>query len=160
MKTFLPVIIAFMGFALFVIVSDFTRAMQIGDMGEGNIHAFMACFYYCWPLYFVVAILTQWIIIKPVWNAIVLHSALGALTTFIIVAVVCALAAGGVAYFIWDENAGYDNLTWLATIMLFIQLAYWGVNFFIMFLVTGKTVTLKHAMKKKSPTQPSPEGRT
>jgi hypothetical protein len=41
---------------------------------------------------------------------------------------------------IWDEQSGYDNFLGLATIMFLIQLAYWAVNFFIMFLVTGKAV--------------------
>jgi hypothetical protein len=149
MKTFLPPLIAFMAFSVFVITSAYAHAMQIGDMGEGNVHAFMACFYYCWPLYFICAILTQWIFIVPVWDAFVLRSALGALVTFIVVAVVCALAAGGVAYALWDEPAGFDNFLGLATIMFFIQIAYWAVNFFIMFLVTGKVVTLKRKPKEE-----------
>jgi hypothetical protein len=140
MRTLLPPLIAFMGFAVFVIVSAYANAMQLGDMGEGSVHAFMACFYYCWPLYFVCAILTQWIVIVPVWE---LHSANGALVTFILVIIACIAAALGVANIISDDQEGYNNLIDLATIMLFIQLAYWGVNFFIMFLVTGKTVTLR-----------------
>ena len=143
MKVFLPPLVAFIGFAAFVIVSALAHPMQLSDMGEGNVHAFMACFYYCWPLYFTVAILTQWIIIVPVWNAFVLRSASAALITVSVVAAVCTLAAGSVAYAIWDEQSGYDSLIGLTTIMLFIQLAYWAVNFFILFLVTGKTVTLK-----------------
>lgn len=153
MKVFLPPLIAFMGFAAFVIVSALGRTMQLSDMGEGNVHAFMACFYYCWPLYFIVAILTQWIIIVPVWEAFVLRSATAALVTFIMVAIVCAGAAGGVAYAIWDEQSGYGNLTGLTTIMLLIQLAYWAVNFFIMFLVTGKTVTLKKKVVEEAAVQ-------
>jgi hypothetical protein len=149
MRTFLPLLIAFMGFAVFVIVSAYTRAMQVGDMGEGNVHAFMACFYYCWPLYFICAILTQWIIIVPVWEAFVLRSAIGALLTFVIVGIVCTLAAAGVAYFIWDDQSGYDSLIGLTTIMLMIQLAYWAVNFFILYLVTGKAVKLKRETKQE-----------
>jgi hypothetical protein len=143
MRTLLPPLIAFMGFAVFVIVSAYANAMQLGDMGEGSVHAFMACFYYCWPLYFICAILTQWIVIVPVWEAYVLHSANGALVTFVLVAVACIAAALGVANIINNDQEGYNNLIDLATIMLFIQLAYWGVNFFIMFLVTGKTVKLR-----------------
>nr|MBB6234702.1 hypothetical protein [Mucilaginibacter sp. FT3.2] len=145
-----------MAFAVFVIVSAYAYAMQPGDMGEGSVHAFMACFYYCWPLYFLCAILTQWIVIVPLWEAFVLQSANGALVTFGLVGVACIGAALGVASIISDDQSGYNNLIGLATIMLFIQLAYWGVNFFIMFLVTGKTVTLR----MRSPIQPSPEEST
>jgi len=80
----------------------------------------------------------------------VLRSAVGALFTFVIVAIVCTLAAGGVAYFIWDEQSGYDNLIGLTTIMLMIQLAYWAINFFILFLVTGKAVKLKREAKHET----------
>lgn len=149
MRVFLPPLIAFMGFAVFVIVSAYAHAMQLGDMGEGSVHAFMACYYYCWPLYFLCAILTQWIVIVPIWEAFVLRSATGALVTFASVTVACIGAALGAANIISDDQSGYNNLISLATIMLFIQLAYWGVNFFIMFLVTGKAVTLRKAVVKE-----------
>ena len=142
MKVFLPPLIAFMIFAAVVMIGALNLALHIGDMGQGDIHSFIACFYYCWPLYVIAAILTQWIIIVPIWNAYMLRSASSAISTLFIVAVICALFATGTAYIIWDQQLGTGRFINLIIIMLMIQLAYWVVNFSMLFLINDKVINV------------------
>jgi len=139
MKTFLPPFIAFFVFGIFVILNAFVHPMHVGDMGGGNLHAFMACFYYCWPLYALCALLTQWIIMVPIWegrNGD--RPAQGKFLVFIYTCIVCLLFAAAIGYCIWDKRSGRWHLIGLVTDMYFIQVVYWVINIFIMILFDGK----------------------
>ena len=134
----MPPFIAFAVFAIIVIFKSLILAFNIGGMGEGNIRAFMACFYYFGLLYFMVALLTQYLIIVPVWNAVVSKSITAKFITAIIIGLVCAIFSVAIAYIIWDPADGRGKLTGLFTLMTIIQLAYWALNFLVMALIGGK----------------------
>jgi len=135
MRTFLPPFVAFAVFAVMVVLQSFVHPMHLGDMGQGNMHAFKACFYYCWPLYFIVALLTQGLIIVPVWEGSDgKRSALGKFNVFIFTCLVCLIFALGIAYIIWDRSTSHWHLVALAWDMYCIQIAYWAMNFFVLLL--------------------------
>jgi len=113
-------------------------------MGKGNLHAFMACFYYCWPLYFITALLTQYVIVLPIWEAAHSWSMVGKDAAVTATALLCAIFAGGIAYIIWDKQTGIYQLAGMAILMLLIQLTYWVINFFMLGLIVGGKIKLKH----------------
>lgn len=138
MKVFLPPFAAFVVFGILVILKGFITPYNTGDMGGGDLHGFMACFYYMWPLYFIVALLTQFVIIEPVYTAAYHDSMKARFTAFILVGIISAIAAGGVAYLIWDPAAGTTKLIGFTFMMTVIQLMYWTINLFIMLLAGTK----------------------
>jgi len=83
------------------------------------------------PILLVVAILVQYLIILPVW-----HSkrpwAIKIMWVFILIAVCLGLSVL-LSYIIWDIN---DGVTWLfkvTTAVTGMQLAYWLLNFILLF---------------------------
>jgi len=147
MKTFLPPFAGFVVFAVIVLLQSLVFPIHLGDMGQGSLHAFMACFYYCWPLYFITALLTQYVIVLPVWEAAHSWSMVGKDAAVIATALLCALFAGGIAYIIWDKQTGWLHLADMAVLMLLIQLAYWVINFFMLGLIVGGKIKLKSKAK-------------
>jgi hypothetical protein len=135
MKIFFPPFVAFCVFAFLVYTQSFVHPMHLSDMGQGNMHAFKACFYYCWPLYFITALLAQGLIMVPVWEG--KHGArlaMGKFLVFIFTCLVCFISAFVIAYIIWDRSTGRLHLISLIADMYFIQMGYWLVNFFVMLI--------------------------
>ena len=147
MKVFLPPFAGFVVFALIVLLQSIVFPIHLGDMGKGNLHAFMACFYYCWPLYFITALLTQYLIVLPIWVAAHSWSMVGKDAAVTATALLCALFAGGISYIIWDKQTGWLHLANMATLMLLIQLTYWVINFFVLSFITTHKITLKPKAK-------------
>jgi len=143
MKVFLPPFAGFVVFAVIVLLQSIIYPIHLGDMGQGNLHAFMACFYYFWPLYFITALLTQWVIVLPLWEVAHSWSMVGKDATVTAVGLVCAAFAAGVAYIIWDKQTGLYHLASMAILMLLIQLAYWVINFFMLGLIVGGKIKIK-----------------
>jgi len=135
MKTFFPPFVAFVVFAILVDTQSLVHYMHLSDIGQGNMHAFKACFYYCWPLYFITALLTQGLIIVPVWEGKNrTRSAIGKFFIFIFTCLACFIAASAIAYIIWDKSTSRLHLISLMLDMYFIQMGYWFMNFFVMLL--------------------------
>jgi len=149
MKVFFPPLVAFVVFGIIVLLQSMFFPISVGDMSKGNLHAFMACFYYFWPLYFIIALLTQGLIVVPVWKFVESRSAITKDAAVIIVCFIYAAIAVGVAYLIWDKPTGHLHFAWLAVMMLMIQLIYWIVNFFVMLLLEDK-VKVKLRKEKTS----------
>ena len=147
MKVFLPPFAGFVVFALIVLLQSIVFPIHLGDMGKGNLHAFMACFYYCWPLYFITALLTQYLIVLPIWVAAHSWSMVGKDAAVTATALLCALFAGGISSIIWDKQTGWLHLANMATLMLLIQLTYWVINFFVLSFITTHKITLKPKAK-------------
>jgi hypothetical protein len=153
MKVFVPPFVGFVVFGIIVLLQSIFYPTHLGDMGKGNLHAFMACFYYCWPIYFITALLTQGLIAIPVWRYVEDRSMLAKDVAVIIICSVCFLFAAGIAYIIWDKNTGRLHLAWLASIMLMIQFMYWIINSFVMLMLEGKVkvkVKVKMPIKRKA----------
>ncbi|MFI5157361.1 MAG: hypothetical protein ACHQF4_00760 [Sphingobacteriales bacterium] len=147
MKTFLPPFAGFVVFAVIVVMQSIVFPIHLGDMGKGDLHAFMACFYYCWPLYFITALLTQYLFVLPIWEAAHSWSMVRKDATVATAALVCAVFAGGIAYIIWDKQTGIHHLASMAILMLLIQLTYWVINFFVLSFITTHKIMLKHNAK-------------
>jgi len=147
-KIFFPPFVAFVVFGFIVVLNSFFYPMQISDMGKGNLHAFMACFYYCWPLYFITALLTQGVIVTSVWDTVSEWSTWKKDIAVIILCFICFIFAFSIAYVIWDRQTGYLNLVGLTFIMLMVQLAYWIINSFIMILFKSGKIKLPHIPKQ------------
>jgi hypothetical protein len=108
----------------------------------------MACFYYCWPLYFITALLTQGLIVTSVWDTVSEWSTWKKDMAVIVLGFICFIFAFGIAYVIWDRQTGYLNLAGLTFIMLMVQLAYWIINSFIMILFKSGKIKLPHIPKQ------------
>jgi hypothetical protein len=147
MKVFLPPFAGFVVFAVIVLLQSLVFPIHLGDMGQGSLHAFMACFYYCWPLYFITALLTQYVIVLPIWKAAQSWPMVGKDAVVTATALTCTLFAGGIAYIIWDRQTGWLHLADMAILMLLIQLAYWIINFFMLGLIVGGKIKLKSKPK-------------
>ena len=147
MKVFLPPFAGFVVFAVIVLLQSLVFPIHLSDMGKGSLHAFMACFYYCWPLYFITALLTQYVIVLPIWEAAHSWSMVGKDAAITGTALICALFAIGIAYIIWDKQTGWLHLADMAVLMLLIQLAYWVINFFMLGLIVGGKIKLKPKAK-------------
>jgi hypothetical protein len=148
MRVFFPPFVAFVVFGLIVVLHSFIYPMHLSDMGKGNLHAFMACFYYMWPLYFITALLTQWVLTLSIWDSVKHWRIMGKDAIVTLSCVVCGSFAGGIAYIIWDEQTGRLHLAWLAVIMLMVQLAYWIMNIFVLILFDEGKIKLPHKLDK------------
>jgi uncharacterized membrane protein len=147
-KIFFPPFVAFVVFGFIVVLNSFFFPMNISDMGKGDLHAFMACFYYCWPLYFITALLTEGLIVTSVWDTVSEWSTWKKDMAVIVLGFICFIFAFGIAYVIWDRQTGYLNLAGLTFIMLMVQLAYWIINSFIMILFKSGKIKLPHIPKQ------------
>jgi len=150
MRVFFPPFVAFVVFGIIVVLDSFVHTMHLGDMGKGTLHAFMACFYYLWPLYFITALLTQWVVITSLWDIARYWGMLGRDIIVTVCCSACAVFAGSIAYVIWDKTTSELHLVWLAFIMLMIQLAYWIMNIFVMILFDEGKIRLPHLPEKKA----------
>jgi len=150
MRVFFPPFVAFVVFGIIVVLDSFVHTMHLGDMGKGTLHAFMACYYYMWPLYFLTALLTQWVVTLSVWDSVRHWRIMGKDAIVALSCLVCGSFAGGIAYAIWDKQTGRLHLVWLAFIMLMIQLAYWIMNVFVLMLFDEGKIKLPHLPEKKA----------
>ncbi|MEO6149175.1 MAG: hypothetical protein ABIP28_03400 [Mucilaginibacter sp.] len=119
-------------------LGSLSSAYAVEDMSKGDLHGFMAFFYYFGVLYFFVALLTQWIIIVPVWQTITHKSLTAKLITTIIIVFICGIVAAGIASIITDPVNEPGKINGRFMLISTIQLAYWAMDFFILYLVTGK----------------------
>ena len=98
----------------------------------------MAYFRYFMPLLLVVAVLTQLLIVVPVWDRVFLRSKTGKFVSLLMLYLVCLLFAAGISYIIWDKQSGVKHLLQECFFMTAVQLVYWTVNLFILYLLTKK----------------------
>lgn len=107
-------------------------------MGLGNLKSFMAFYRYTLPLLFVIALLTQVLIIVPVWRGMLAKTVADKINIILDLCFICLLFALGIGYAIWDPQAGIHNLVKLVGFMLAVQLAYWLINLVILLLLEEK----------------------
>ncbi len=135
LKTLLP---PFVGFAVYFTVirySSFYFSLRIDEMGEGNLLAFMAYYRYLLPLLFTVSVLTQLLMVIPVWDSVKGKSNAGKIWASVSLVIVCLLFAAGMSYAIWDKSDGVHHLFMLFSFMVAVQLVYWAINLFILRLL-------------------------
>ncbi|AYL96072.1 hypothetical protein HYN43_012580 [Mucilaginibacter celer] len=127
-------------FGLVVYFNMPDHPMRIGEIGNGNLYSLMAYFHLFWGLLLADGILTQYLIIIPLWNKAV-HG--GANSRWIIgacIALVCVLFAGALSYIIWLPEQGYDPLISFWWYMTEIQAVYWLINFAVLYLLDVKKI--------------------
>ncbi|MFS2185365.1 hypothetical protein ACCC92_01755 [Mucilaginibacter sp. Mucisp84] len=141
LKVLLPVLIDFGVFWAVVYFNMPDHPMRIGEIGNGNLYSLMAYFSLFWTLLLADGVLTQYLIIIPLWNW-VKHK--GASARFIAggcIALVCILFAGALSYIIWLPEDGYSPLFSFWWYMTEIQAVYWIVNFVVLYLLDRKRIS-------------------
>lgn len=138
LKVLLPVLIDFGIFWAVVYTNLPNHSMRIGEIGNGNLYSLMAYFYLFWGLLLADGILTQYLIIIPLWNRGINKGLNARLIIFACIAITCILFAGAISYIIWLPQEGYRPLLTFWRYMIEIQGVYWIVNFAIMYLLDKK----------------------
>jgi hypothetical protein len=87
------------------------------------------------PLFYLVAVIIQGLIVIPVWDALKKsqHMALFFFGIFFIV----IISSLGLNYILWERSTGVVNLLRSSLTLIIIQSIYWIFNFFTLY-VTGK----------------------
>jgi hypothetical protein len=138
LKVLLPVLIDFGVFWAVVYINMPNHPMRIGEIGNGNLYSLMAYFSLFWGLLFADGILTQYLIIIPLWNWVKHKGALARFIAGACIALVCILFAGALSYIIWLPEDGYSPLLSFWWYMAEIQGVYWIVNFIVLYLLDRK----------------------
>lgn len=105
-------------------------------MGEGTVKAFMAYYRYTMPLLYVIALLTQLLIVVPVWDAV--RTAAGKIIAWLSLLIICIVFAHGMSYAIWDKQQGTDQLVKTSLFFAVVQLAYWVINLSMLDILSKK----------------------
>ncbi|MDB5138039.1 MAG: hypothetical protein JWP37_4642 [Mucilaginibacter sp.] len=142
-KLFKVLLPPFIGFAVYFVVIRYSSVyftLRIDEMGEGTIESFMAYYRYFLPLLFTVAVLTQLLIVVPVWDRVFSRSRTGKFVSLFILCFICVLFAAGISYVIWDKQSGVRHLIKVSLFMTAVQLVYWAVNLFVVYIFNKKQV--------------------
>jgi hypothetical protein len=135
LKVLLPPLIGFTAFFVAVRYSSQYFSLRFDEMGEGTLRSFMAYYRYFWPLLFVVGLLTQVLIIVPVWYRVKNGSITLKMISFLLLCVICLLFAVSISYIIWERQSGLHHLYVLCLFMTGVQLIYWIMNILVMSLL-------------------------
>ena len=138
LKVLLPPFIGFGAYFLAIRYSSVYFTLRIDELGEGTIQSFMAYFRYFLPLLFTVAVLTQFLIVVPVWDRVFLRSNAGKIISSFILCFICLLFAAGISYCIWDRQSSVYHVIKVCAFMTAVQLVYWTVNLFVLYFLTKK----------------------
>ncbi|MBV8388518.1 MAG: hypothetical protein JO080_01825 [Mucilaginibacter sp.] len=138
LKVLLPPFIGFGAYFLAVRYSSVYFTLRIDKLGEGTIESFMAYFKLFMPLLFVVAVLTQHLIVVPIWDRVFLRSNRGKFISSLILCFICLLFAGFISYCIWDRRSGVGHVIKVCAFMTAVQLVYWTVNLFVLYFLDNK----------------------
>jgi len=129
LKIILPPLVAFAIFAILISYNPLDFSISgLGDIGDGSRSGLIAYFKIFAPLQFIIAILTQHLIILPLWDRILRRHQI-AFTVFTCISIVCLLAASTIGYIIWDRAAGTERLIKIVIFMTGVQIIYWAINF-------------------------------
>jgi hypothetical protein len=85
----------------------------------------------------LIALLTQWLIVIPLWNKI-LAKPKAAITVLVGIFFICLVFAFGIAYIIWDTATRVKHLLDIGFFMTGVQLFYWVINFMLLYLLDWK----------------------
>lgn len=136
-KVILPPIIAFWAFAVFIKYTPLFHYVNTTHIGEDSVYGLISYYKIFAPFQILIALLTQWLIVMPIWDKVLAKPKAGAII-FISIVVVCLILAFGIAYVIWDTPTGTRKLmdNWL--FMTAVQLFYWIINFLLLYLIDWK----------------------
>lgn len=135
LKVLLPVLIDFGIFWAVVAYNTPIHPMKLIEIGNGNLYSLMAYFHLFWALLLAVGILTQYLIIVPLWDNKAVKSLKARIIIGLCIAFVCVAFAGGLSYIIWDQSEGTGPFYSFWWYLSEIQLFYWVFTFVILFLI-------------------------
>jgi len=144
LRIFLPTFILFSIFARITALDNLHRNLP-GGVTEITLSALMFYFSYFAPLLFVILILTQYLIIMPLWRRFT-NSYSTVAQMFIIVLVAVFLPAFFMSYVIWDKALGNISLLRSVATLFSVQIIYWVLNLFILYLI-DRAYTLKQSAR-------------
>ena len=139
LKVLLPPFIGFGAYFLAVRYSSVYFALRIDKLGEGTIESFMTYFKLFMPLLFLVTVLTQHLIVVPIWDRVFLRSNRGKLISSLILCFICMLFAALISYCIWDRRSGVWHVIKVCAFMTAVQLVYWTVNLIVLYFLDNKS---------------------
>ncbi|MGN6178863.1 MAG: hypothetical protein ACTHNW_06765 [Mucilaginibacter sp.] len=135
----LPPFIGIAGYFIAVRYSGVYFQLRTDEMGEGTVQSFMAYYRYFLPLLFVVAVLTQAVIVLPIWNKVLNYQRLTSkLVDLISLVYICLLFAGGISYLITDPQHNLHHFVHVSLFMTFVQLGYWMIDLLLLYLLSPK----------------------
>jgi sterol desaturase/sphingolipid hydroxylase (fatty acid hydroxylase superfamily) len=135
LKVLLPVLIDFGIFGVVVKYNMPDHPMKLIEIGNGDLYSLMAYFHLFWLLLLAVGILTQYLIIVPLWDNKAVKSVKARVIIGVCIAVICIAFAGAISYIIWDPTEGQEPLLSFWWYLSEIQLVYWVVTFIILYLM-------------------------
>lgn len=139
-KVILPPLIAFWAFAIFLKFSPvFHHVNGSDEMGTDSVYGLISFYKVFAPGQILIALLTQWLIVMPLWDRIVAKPK-SAIIIFPSIVIICLAFAFGIAYVIWDTATGIKHLVQICLFMTGVQLFYWIINFLVLFLIDWKVL--------------------
>ena len=135
LKTFFAPFIGFLVFSVAINRNFFNIVSKLKEIGLGEITSLTVFYRYTLPLMYLVAVLTQLLIINPVWRMLRRKTAADRVNLIVDLFFICLTFSLGIAYVIWDRATGTDHLIGLTEFFLSVQVVYWIVNLLIMYLV-------------------------
>lgn len=133
LKIILPPLTAF--FIFWILIKFRPLAKHIGglpDIGNETLYGLMDYFKLFTPLLFITALLTQLLIIVPLWRKI-LSRAHRLMNIMIFVCAVTTILSAIVSYLIWDRATGTGHLFVIFLFMAAVQAFYWFVDFGVLY---------------------------
>jgi len=135
LKVLLPPFAGFLVYFFMVRYSSHYFELRIDEMGAGNLLSFMAFYRYLLPLLFTVAVLTQLLLVIPIWRNVVTKSTATKVLEALSLVFICLVFAAGISYAIWDKQDGVHHLLMQFAFMTTVQLGYWLINLSILKLL-------------------------
>lgn len=148
-RVILPPLVAFAVFAAIIKYNPFHYTIEgLSSIGDGSAYGLITYYKIFAPFQFLIALLTQYLVILPLWDRILAkHKAVAGIFTGI--ALVCVVLALAISYMIWDPQTGIRHLIHITVFMAGVQVFYWLINFLVMFIMDWKTFRKSFIVKKE-----------
>lgn len=148
LKLLLPTLIPFVIFARYTALDEAHKHIS-GQLTEISLNSLMYYFRYSAPVLCVILLLTQYVIIIPIWNSLNAKLWKAVVFTLIWVLLATALLSAGVSYVVWDQSLGSSTLNSSIKTLFAIQALYWLVNIIILLIIDVIAGQLAAARAKK-----------
>jgi glucan phosphoethanolaminetransferase (alkaline phosphatase superfamily) len=136
LKVLLP---PFTGIAVYFIAVRYSGiyfTLKLDEIGGGTLSSFMAYYRYFMPLLMAVAVLTQLLIVVPIWHKLHTYKKwYSKLADAVSLCFICLVFAAALSYPISDLSKGHRHYIHVTLFMAVVQLGYWAINCFILYLL-------------------------
>jgi hypothetical protein len=141
-------LIAFLVFATLVKYGPLAKHIGgLAEIGNETLFGLMDYFKIFTPLLFLTALLTQLLIVMPLWRGI-LNKPHRLWATIIGVCLFTIALSAGVSYVIWDNATGTHHLFIIFLFISGVQVFYWLINFGVLFLIDKKAFRIRASEKE------------